>query len=241
MSLLNDATSPAHAWLALALLLAGTGCGSPPASGTPAAPAAPTTATRVERPELPAGFLDALGKKGWVYKFSGAPALVEFKVYHRPAGKGHKEEVIRLYSNHDSFVGLSQEDGGLTKPTDGLLVALLPNRLSDQGEVQVGFTVAHRSNRMRTSAQEFFPPSVASHTSMAIDDKVAELPAEVPLGKTLELTNLEYILGDTEPFEDREVLRFVITVTPIPDGKLPPRPQPPAEESGQNTPGENGE
>jgi hypothetical protein len=182
----------------------------------------------IERLEDSETVLSHLGHKAWVFKYHGGELIMDFRIFHRPAGKDQIEKVI--YHRFGDDANRLNQDLAKENPQDGYegyLIIAIPDSLNGKGEFRYSFSVNGSSSRGRVPATDVYPTTVTSHSGLkggSMDDSDrAYKPVHLRPGETKTLATDYTGLTRGEPKSEEERLLYVLDVTALKDGQLPRR------------------
>ncbi len=237
--------------IAVALTILAVGCEGSQSPEVMTPMATPKGQVHIERFEDAEAVLDQLGLASWVFKHRGGELTSEFTIYHRPPGKDQTETVI-FSANGDTAVLVARndrdrqndEDVAETREDGGYLIVTVPEHL-EQGRGYVthsfslsGARVSHTDSVNNIYAETVYADSFHAEPTPEGRPGVSSISWGGASSKPLELTpreskvlvNLTKRLsrpGTTElPIDEREMVRYVLTVTALKDGVLPKRDAP---------------
>lgn len=221
--------------LAATLAFFAVGCRRSDSGNLPTTTVSPKGTIHIERVNEAEMVLAELGRKAWVFKHRGGELTTDFTVFHRPEGKDQTQRVIFRRFGDDAVRMLHalaeddrQNDGG------GYVIVAIPEFRDGRGEVTHSFSLNGASCYGTASANEIYPESVISHSGSSsggggtFDKPVKLSPGE---SKTLVDYSVRLDSGGTDvPLLEREMVRYVVTVTTLQDGQLPKREEPATKE-----------
>lgn len=207
----------------LICLAAGCGPTNTPVAPPVATPPAPGTVLVVRSPDAEMA-LSETGHKAWAYKTDGGLATVEFLIYHRPAGKDQPETIVHRMSGDDTLAFLSvlpEAEGKSSEAIVGMVTVVVPESLGDVREIRFGFSMAGGRSDAKTTSDKVFPASVRKYNGWLASGSETTQPILLAPGETKSLVDTRRLLGSEGPFEERESVRYVLTITALKDGKIP--------------------
>ena len=203
--------------ITLAVLIGG--CDEPKSKRLP--PPTHKTQIQIERVPESEDVLSILGRKAWVYKYSGGELKAEIKVYHHPAGAPAEETLLLHLSGDDLNIIIDSFGDNISDKSSGYLIITVPQSF-DERLVKLGFSLDDRS----IGSQGVIPKGVLRNfsnpdftlqfgeTEVAYDAKL-----EPNSNKQAELVDFKQTVWDSStdapPEAEREWIRYEVTTTAV--------------------------
>ncbi|MDB4516975.1 hypothetical protein N9089_05180 [Crocinitomicaceae bacterium] len=204
------------------------GCECSDTVSNPTTPDTPKGTIHIERVPEAETVLAELDRVSWVFEHRGGELTTDFTIYHRPEGKDQTQTVVFRALGDEVVRALrSQPDNeGDRDEESGYIIVVVPD-IPDVGDVVHRFSLNRLGFTKKVPAKDVIPNTVFSHSG-SFEKGFGRPPDTVQLrpGETHVLVDdgVRLVSSGAEVAPDeREMIRYVLTVTALKDGQISER------------------